>query len=131
MAFTKKYMFSILAIFLLLILSFFRPPSVEKASSFLPLDKIAHFLMYFGVAGALWFDYLRGNDNKMTKGYGVAFVFPIALGGVIELLQESVTSYRGGEWLDFLANTLGALAALFFARYVLVPLISQCGFSKK
>ena len=127
----RKYGFSILAVLLLLVLSFFKPPSIDPPPSLLPLDKIVHFLMYFGVAGALWFDYLRGNGNKMKRGYGVAFGFPLVLGGVIELVQEYATSYRGGEWGDFLANSLGVVAALFLARYVLMPLLSRLSDSRK
>ncbi len=125
MVFIRKYRISILAVFLLIILSFFKPPSIEPSTSLLPLDKIVHFLMYFGVAGVMWFDYLRGNENKMKKGYGVALLFPIVLGGAIELVQEYATSYRGGEWGDFLANSLGAVCALFLARYVLMPFLSK------
>ena len=41
------------------------------------------------------------------------------MSGVIELLQAYCTETRSGDWLDFLANTIGvALAALLgFAWY--------------
>lgn len=84
--------------------------------------------MYCGVASALWFDYLRTHTNQMQKGYLIAFLFPILLGGVFELLQEYLTTYRGGEWLDFLANTLGVMGALLVARYVLRPLLNKYEF---
>ena len=33
----------------------------------------------------------------------------IVLGGMLELLQEYCTETRAGEWLDFVADTVGVL----------------------
>lgn len=128
MSFIKYPFLSGFAILLLIYLSFFKPPSMNEYRFFEHLDKIVHFFMYCEVASALWFDYLRTHKNKMNKGYIIAFVFPILLGGVFELFQEYLTTYRGGEWLDFLANTLGVFGALIVARYVLQPLLNKYSF---
>ena len=32
----------------------------------------------------------------------------VLFSGMVELLQEYCTTYRGGDWLDFAANTTGA-----------------------
>jgi len=37
------------------------------------------------------------------------------------LLQEYCTTYRGGDWLDFAANTTGAILASLVAYYVVRP----------
>ncbi len=37
------------------------------------------------------------------------------------LLQEYCTTYRGGDWLDFAANTTGAILASLIAYYVVRP----------
>ena len=131
MRFLRNYLCSILAIGLLLYLSFFKPPTIESVSLFEHLDKVVHFLMYLGVGSALWFDYLRSHKNKMQNGYLVGLVFPILLGGVIELLQEYATTYRGGEWGDFLSNSLGVLGAFFFARFFLKPLLAKYYFKEE
>ncbi len=128
MSLTKYPFLSAIALLLLIYLSFFKPPSVKEPLFFEHLDKLVHFIMYCGVASALWFDYLRTHTNQMQKGYLIAFLFPILLGGVFELLQEYLTTYRGGEWLDFLANTLGVMGALLVARYVLRPLLNKYEF---
>ena len=128
MSLTKYPFLSTIALLLLIYLTFFKPPSLDEPLFFEHLDKLVHFLMYCGVASALWFDYLRTHNNKMNKGYIIAFVFPILLGGVFELFQEYLTTYRGGEWLDFLANTLGVFGALAVARYVLQPLLNKYDF---
>ena len=45
------------------------------------------------------------------------------MSGIIEILQEYCTTYRGGDWFDFLANTCGVIAATAFAWFVLRPWI--------
>ena len=43
-----------------------------------------------------------------TSYYTVfAFLAPIAMGGLLELAQLHLTTCRSGEWLDFVANTIG------------------------
>ena len=37
----------------------------------------------------------------------LAFLAPIAMGGILELMQAYLTTFRSGEWLDFVANTIG------------------------
>ena len=48
-----------------------------------------------------------------------AVIGPVAMGGVIELLQRYCTNTRSGEWLDFLADTVGVVlgAALGLLLY--------------
>ena len=46
-----------------------------------------------------------------------------SMSGIIEILQEYCTTYRGGDWFDFLANTCGVIAATAFAWFVLRPWI--------
>jgi VanZ family protein len=45
-------------------------------------------------------------------------LFPIALGGIIEILQEMFFNPRSGEWLDWLTDIAGVLTAwaVFFFR---------------
>lgn len=42
----------------------------------------------------------------------IAFVFPLLMGGLIEIAQATCTGgNRSGDWLDFLADGIGAVAA--------------------
>ena len=50
-----------------------------------------------------------------------AFLCPILFSGCVELLQEYCTTYRGGDWLDFAANSVGAILASLVAYYVVRP----------
>lgn len=107
-------------------LSFFRPPSLE-ISRLPAFDKAAHFCMYAGLSGMLWLEYFRNHRLKRVVWHGWvgAVVCPILLSGLIELAQEYCTDYRGGEWLDFLANVAGVGVSTLFAWYVLRPLMTH------
>jgi hypothetical protein len=120
----RKYPFSIGLLLLVVYLSFFKPPS--SFPSFPGMDKLVHFCMYGGVSGALWLEFLLNHRNQplpLRRALTGAALCPILLSGVIEVGQEYLTNYRGGEWLDFTANTGGVAAASLFAWYVLRPLI--------
>ena len=49
------------------------------------------------------------------------FVCPVLFSGMVELLQEYCTTYRGGDWLDFAANTTGAVLASMVGYFILRP----------
>ena len=70
-------------------------------------DKIAHFLLY-ALFCLMWF--LSFQFFKIKRSLFLAFAFSVLFGLIIELLQSEVTAYRSADVLDFLANTIGALA---------------------
>ncbi len=72
------------------------------------LDKLAHLLMF--AAGGFWLG-LR----LPALATGIALV---ALGVLIEWLQ-SLTPYRSAEFLDWVADVLGAGLGLWLARWSL------------
>lgn len=77
-------------------------------------DKIAHFLFYF-IMYYLWKKALKLNSNKSQ----LKLIFIIVLYGIIiEVFQMIFTSDRQADVLDALANTLGALVAYGFLRFV-------------
>lgn len=123
----KKYPISLAVIVAVLYLSFFRPPSLEIGQ--IPgMDKIAHLCMYGGLSGMLWFEFLRNHhkyDDRMWHAWIGAVLCPISMSGIIELIQEYCTSYRGGDWFDFLANTCGVTLATLFAYFVLRPWMAK------
>ena len=72
--------------------------------------------MYFGMSGMLWLEFLRAHWRDRTPMWHAwvgAFVCPVLFSGAVELLQAFCTTYRGGDWLDFAANTTGAVLASF------------------
>lgn len=119
----KRYPISLAVIAVVIYLSFFRPPSLEIGQ--IPgMDKIAHICMYGGLSGMLWLEFLRNHkkyDEVLWHAWIGAVLCPILMSGAIELLQQYCTDYRGGDWLDFLANTAGVSLATLFANLVLRP----------
>lgn len=118
----KKYPFSLLVIAGVVYLSFFKPPTVETIR-FPGLDKVVHFCMYAGMSGILWLEFFRNHRRKMEPGHAWigAVACPILFSGLVELLQAYCTTYRGGDWLDFLANSCGVLVATWIAWYGVRP----------
>lgn len=100
---------------------------VPKVSIELPIgiDKVVHFCMYLGLSGATAISYIygkKGNINKVKLLIG-AFLIPILYGGLIEIIQALYCEGRSGDWFDFLADSLGSIAALpvayYFRKYIL------------
>lgn len=119
----KKYPASLVIILAVIYLSFFKPPSIE-VNNIPNLDKIVHLCMYFGMSGMLWLEFLRAHRKKRTPLWHAwvgAFACPVLFSGVVELLQAYCTTYRGGDWMDFAANTSGALLASLIGYFVLKP----------
>ena len=53
-------------------------------------------------------EYLRHHRRiQCSRLFLYAFIAPIAMSGLMELLQAYATTYRSGEWLDLAANSIG------------------------
>ena len=123
----KRYPFSLTLITFVVYLSFFRPPSVG-VQLFLGIDKLAHFLMYAGVSGCLWLEFFFNHRKEAIPIHHAivgTIIAPILFSGIVELLQATLTKYRGGEWLDFFANTCGVIAATLIAWYIVKPIVEK------
>ncbi len=77
------------------------------------LDKVAHFLAYF-VFTAIWFFYFYRINNPRPLLF--ALVFAIVYGILMEMLQGMMNVGRTADLYDSLANTLGALTAVFLVN---------------
>jgi VanZ family protein len=95
------------------ILYFTLRPDHSVHSDF-PTDKLEHFAAYF-VLGGLWG---VGKGLKSWRGYLLAFVVLMLMGGAIELFQGTHWIARRASWLDFIANAVGAFFGLL-ASYML------------
>ncbi|WP_246034780.1 VanZ family protein [Polaribacter aestuariivivens] len=71
------------------------------------IDKWQHGFAYFTLSICWLLTFI----NKAQKKYLIAFLC-IAFGIIIEVLQNELTSYRTGDYLDVLANTTGVLLGL-------------------
>ena len=112
-----NYKFSLLIVGVILYLSFFTPPKTEL-DTVTNIDKLAHICMYGGLCTILWWEYLRTHAkiHRLRTLIG-AVLLPIALSGVIELLQEYATTNRSGDWADMIANCIGVCAAALLGNF--------------
>lgn len=84
------------------------------------IDKWVHIAMYFVTCGVIWTEYLRHHPLQAhpssfswKKMIGWGWLAPILMSGLIELAQAYCTGgRRSGEWLDFLANSIGVTLML-------------------
>ena len=119
----KKYPISLCIIASIIYLSFFTPPktNINEISG---IDKLVHTCMYGGLCLIIWFEYLRSHRSiHLIKVCVWGIIAPIIMSGIIELMQAYCTKSRSGEWLDFYANSLGAVIAALIGFNLLRPWI--------
>ncbi len=108
-----RFPLSLPAVLCIAFASLFPIPEVKLMQDVALADKWAHFIMYSGLACAVWIDIIRQHNKLSTRSTLLLTVLlPIAIGGLLELAQAHLTTCRSGEWLDFAANSIGVLIAL-------------------
>lgn len=75
-------------------------------------DKHLHFLAYFGLTSILVYATVQYRDRPLLRVL-IVLGIAITIGGIIELIQGSLTARQFG-WGDFAANVLGAVLASLF-----------------
>lgn len=121
MKFFREYWKTIAITSIILVLSLVRFFPMEKLPKVPNSDKLVHFLMYVGLAFIVHWDYkyAKRKIDVLLHYVLICFVFPIALGGMIEVLQNTELIGRNGDIYDFTANTLGVFAGwLIFKTYI-------------
>ncbi|NJY64143.1 VanZ family protein [Salinimicrobium sp. CDJ15-81-2] len=75
-------------------------------------DKLMHSGAYFGL-GLLWmlFGIFSFPEKNLFRRIIIISVAAVAFGIFIEVLQDTLTTYRQLDLYDVLANTIGVLAA--------------------
>lgn len=109
----RKYPLTMLCIVLIWYLCLIKSPSL-RLYTFSGFDKVVHAVMYLGLCGVFWAEYVHSRW-RLSRGrlllLGVAA--PVLMSGLVELAQEYLTDSRTGDWADFAANSVGvAVAAL-------------------
>ncbi len=109
----------LLWIVMITVLSLSPADGFQKFQFFAHFDKLAHFLFYFGFAVLAFRLLFYTTTGSMLRLSVVSATLPIVYSGFIELAQEYLVSYRSAEFLDFLMNILGAIAAVYIYRIVI------------
>ncbi len=109
LVFARKYKFSLLCIALIWYLCiWFMPPEIPELRGVAFIDKWTHFVMYGGFCSVIWWEYVRSHQEmNWWRLFLLAWLAPVLMSGVIEIVQETCTATRAGEWLDFAANATG------------------------
>ena len=106
----RKYPFSLLIAMSIVVLSLFPVPEIKMTEDVPLMDKWAHMVMYGLLAAAIWFEYHRRHKKtNWQRLLLLGILVPIAMGGVLELMQEYLTTCRSGEWMDFIADSIGVV----------------------
>lgn len=78
-------------------------------------DKFGHAIAYF-VLAIVWFYALKFHE-KPFKQKIIIIALLIIYGIILEALQDGLTTYRTGDYVDVIANSIGVLlAALSFNK---------------
>ena len=87
-------------------------------------DKLIHGLMYLFLA-LFWA--LPLNHKSQIKNHTIICVLVTLYGGLLELLQHYCTTTRSGEWLDLLADFLGALIGVILVTLINIGRLGRKG----
>lgn len=118
----RKFAFSLVALLAVTFASL-TPwlPEVKELQAVPFYDKWTHFIMYCGLSVCLQIDLLWRSRTMQDRGYlrsfVVFFVGPALWGALMEVCQEHFTSYRSGDWLDGVANMVGAALGYLIACF--------------
>lgn len=75
-------------------------------------DKWTHMVMYFVLTMCVGYEMVRNKQTSTKQLLLYAWLMPIIMGGLIELVQANCTGgRRSGEWLDFYADAFGSTIA--------------------
>jgi VanZ family protein len=93
----------------------------ESSLFFAGFDKLVHCGLFFVLTVFISYGFIRQNgQGRFTFINGVLIgLIAIAYGGIIELLQLFVFTWRGHEWSDLFADSVGAGMAVFSAWLIL------------
>ncbi|MES2279643.1 MAG: VanZ family protein [Bacteroidota bacterium] len=102
-----------LFIFILCNISF---GSVGQSHLFFPgFDKVTHCGLFFVLSAFMGSGVIRQYGTRhFTLAVAIkSFIVAVAYGGIIELLQRYVFTWRSGEWDDLFCDAVGAGMAIF------------------
>lgn len=108
----RRFPLTLFCVALIWYLCLFKPPSTSL-SQIVGFDKFVHISMYLGTCSVFWVEYFRSPCRLSRRTLLLIGVFsPVLMSGIIELVQEYCTTYRGGDWADLAANSFGVVLAL-------------------
>ena len=83
-------------------------PVTKSLFLFKGQDKVLHFFAYL-LTALLACRTLQAFSFSLSKTIYISAIYAVSIGALLELMQRTVTASRHGDWLDFLANLIGAV----------------------
>jgi VanZ family protein len=122
----KKYLKSIFCSIVIIILCFIPGGELPQSKFDVPyIDKIFHFSFFFVLSLIVQYEI----KNKVSmKNYLLIFIYVLALGGFIELVQENFIEERDGDFFDLVADLSGAIIAFFIFKDRVYPKLAKLKF---
>ena len=115
----KKYPFSSVCIALVWVLSLMPFIPETPLNTVNLIDKWVHLIMYGGTCLVIWLEYYRQHQTPdYEKLFFWAWLAPIVMSGVLELMQEYCVG-RNGSWADLVANAIGTTLAAITGLLIL------------
>lgn len=111
--FVKRYKITSFVLLVIWVLCFIPIPETPLSEVRL-IDKWTHIFMFLVLCLSISYEYCKAHQQKASdeKLLAYAWLLPSLMGGLIELLQAYCTGgRRSGDWLDFLADVIGATLA--------------------
>ena len=112
----RNQLYFLLALFWTGIITFFCLVQLNNVpfKSVSNIDKLVHIFFHF-VFTTLWFLYLQKQLNSInnSKPLVISFLLSVFFGISIEIAQELFTKTRHADIFDVLANSSGAIIAIF------------------
>lgn len=99
------------------------PDCLRPLSDFVKehMDKFAHFTFFLALSFAISHDLWVQRTDFATKKMKIwAIVVPILYGGLIEIMQATLTTTRSGDICDLCFDAIGTFCG-FFLAYKFVP----------
>lgn len=114
--FIGKYWKSVTFTIVILLLSFMKTSAFSGIPTVKYSDKIVHLLLYIFYSAVLYYDFRKSPVRTIVY---VSIVYPIVLGGIIEIMQGTFFKPRSAEWIDWFCDILGALLG-YFVMYLIL-----------
>lgn len=105
-----------------------KTPELPKYFLGIPMDKIAHFLMYFAYpfAGWLMLSYNKNIKIGQKHLFACLIISGLAFAAFTETAQGLFTTYRESDPLDFIANIIGIFSGSFIIWLLRRPATKVC-----
>lgn len=105
-----------------------KTPELPKYFLGIPMDKIAHFLMYFAypITGWLMLSYNKNIKIGQKHLFACLIISGLAFAAFTETAQGIFTTYRESDPLDFVANIIGIFTGCITIWLLRKPATKVC-----